>query len=57
MFNLYKHAYNLNADAIIINSDNVSTQVKGSMSSRSGGSVSSTNIHHLNATVVKYKNL
>ncbi|WP_129084806.1 hypothetical protein [Arcobacter sp. F155] len=57
MFNLYKHAYNLNADAIIINSDNVSTHVNGSISSRSGGSVSSTNIHHLNATVVKYKDL
>jgi len=58
MFSIYMKAYKLNADAIVLNSDTVLTEVKGSVSTSVGGRVSggtsSTNTFKVMATLVKY---
>jgi len=59
MFDIYMEAYKFNADAIIINDSNVSTHIKGSVSTSIltksvSGKTTSTNTFHITATLVRY---
>lgn len=62
MFLIYMKAYELNADAIVINSDTVTTKVQGSVSTsrliggsaRISGHTSSTSTNNIMATIIKY---
>ncbi|RLA77910.1 MAG: hypothetical protein DRG78_16335 [Epsilonproteobacteria bacterium] len=56
MFNVYMEAYKQNADAIVLNTDKVSTQVEGNIQTRGkkiSGYTSSKNTFHIVATLVK----
>lgn len=56
MFSIYMDAYKCKADAIVINSDTSSTNVKGNISSSGGrvyGNTSSIITHNIMATLVK----
>ena len=59
IFDIYMEAYKFDADAIIINDSNVSTHVKGSVSTSAfgknvSGKTTSTNTFHITATLVRY---
>lgn len=53
MFNVYMQAHKADADAIVLNSDNTSTNVHGEVRGGSGYT-SSTTSFHIMATLVKY---
>ena len=60
LFEIYMKAYQLNAHAIVINSDTVATEIRGNVSSSFNGrhvkgTTSSTTTHDITATFVKYK--
>ncbi len=60
MFEIYMNAYKLNADAIVLNSSNISTEVYGKVSTtsrgHSSGTTSSSNTFHITATIIQFKN-
>ncbi len=59
MFKVYLEAYKFDADVIVINDSNVSTDVSGSISSNiigkgSSGDIKSKNTFHITATLIRY---
>ncbi len=63
LFDIYMEVYNKNADAIVLNDSNVSTQVSGSVKTtgifnshkKVEGTTTSKNTFHLTATLIKFQ--